>query len=197
MLYNNTELRILEQVYIKPGTNMRGLSKSLKLGMPSIQCGLRKVKNLVKKEKSGNQIKFYIDYSEEDIIPALYFVESSRLKKLPSKVRITVMDFLKELKEKPLISVVFGSYAKEDYNKDSDVDILLVFQDLKDRKNLERIARNASMKTNVKLSPVYLNYEVFKESFHNSSKKFFSDLKKDKILLNGIEWWRLLENEES
>src|SRR3989344_6246489 len=197
MLYDNTELRILEQIYLNPGIHMRALSKNLKLSMPSIDYSLKKIGNLLQKEKSGNQIKFNLDYSREDIVPALYLIEYSRVKNLPSKIRIAIRDLLKELKDKPIMTIVFGSYAKSNYTKDSDIDILLVFQDLKDGGNIEKTAKNVNMRTNTKLSPIYLDYKTFKDSFHNSSKKFFKDLKKDKILLNGIEWWRLLENEES
>ncbi len=197
MLYDNTELRILEQVYLKPGIHMRALSKQLKLSMPSIDYALKKINGLLKKEKSGNQIKFYVDYSKDTITPSLYSIEYSRFKKLPYKTRLAITDFLRELKEKPVMIMIFGSYAKGNYTKDSDIDIFLVFQKIRDTKAIENTAKRVSMKTNTKLAPIYLDYDAFRESFHNSSKKFFKDLKKDKILLAGIEWWRLLENEET
>ena len=197
MLYDNTELRILEQIYLKPGIHMRALSKQLKLSMPSIDYAIRKINNLLKKEKSGNQIKFYVDYSKDTITPPLYSIEYSRFKKLPTKTKLAIRDFLKELKEKPILAIIFGSYAKGNYTKDSDIDILLVFQNIKDTKAIENTAKKIDMRTNTKLAPIYLDYETFKESFHNSSKKFFKDLKKDKILLTGIEWWRLMEDEET
>lgn len=53
------------------------------------------------------------------------------------------------------------------------------------------------MKTNTQINPIYLNYNEFKESFHNLSKDFFKKLKKDKIILVGIEWWRQLVDEET
>jgi hypothetical protein len=53
------------------------------------------------------------------------------------------------------------------------------------------------MEFNTKLSPIYLNYEDFKDSYHQSNKEFFNKLKEDKIILNGLEWWRQIENESS
>ena len=170
MIYDNTETRILEQVYLQPGIHMRALSKQLKLSMPSISTGLKNIKTLLIEERSGNQIKFSIDYSKEEIIPALYLVEHSRIQKLPAKARIAIRDFLKNIKEKPLITIIFGSYAKVNYTKESDIDILLVFQKLEDRKNIETTAKNVSMRSSIKLSPVSLDSHNFKESFHNSSK---------------------------
>ncbi len=196
-MYNKTEIGILEQIYVSPGIHKRELSRRLKLGMPSIDYGLKKINKLIKQEKSGNQINYFLDYSRKEITPCLNAIEHSRFEKLPTKISLAVNDFLKELSEKPIMALIFGSYASGDYTKDSDIDILLVFQKIEYSKKIENIANKISMKTNTQLSPVYLNYKEFKESFHDATKDFFKKLKKDKIILIGIEWWRQLIYEES
>jgi len=196
-MYDKTEIRILELIYLNPGIHKRELSKQLKLGMPSIDYGLKKISRLIKQKKSGNQINYFLDYSKEELISLLNIVEYSRFERLPAKVRLAINDFLKELSEKPIIAVIFGSYASGNYTKNSDIDILLVFQKIEDSKKIENTAKKISMKTNTQLNPVYLSYQEFKESFHNSTKEFFKKLKKDKIILNGIEWWRQLVYEEA
>jgi len=196
-MYYNTETRILEQIYLNPGIHKRKLSKKLKLGMPSIDYGLKKISNLIKQKKSGNQINYFLDYSKDEISPSLNYVEHSRFERLPAKVKLSVRDFLKELDQKPIIAAIFGSYANGTYTKNSDIDILLVFQKIEDPKKIENTAKKISMRTNTQLNPIYLNYYEFKESFHNFTKEFFKKLKKDKIILRGIEWWRQLTDEES
>ena len=196
-MYDKTEIRILELIYLSPGIHKRELSKQLKLGMPSIDYGLKKIIKLIKLKKSGNQINYFLDYSKEELTISLNSVEHSRFEKLPAKVKLSVNDFLKELYAKPVIAVIFGSYASGSYTKSSDIDILLVFQKIDDSKRIENTAKKTSMKTNTQLNPVYLNYQEFKESFHNSTKEFFKKLKKDKIILIGIEWWRQLIYEEA
>ena len=196
-MYDKTEIRILELIYLNPCIHKRELSKQLKLGMPSIDYGLKKISRLIKQKKSGNQINYFLDYSKEELISLLNIVEYSRFERLPAKVRLAINDFLKELSEKPIIAVIFGSYASGNYTKNSDIDILLVFQKIEDSKKIENTAKKISMKTNTQLNPVYLSYQEFKESFHNSTKEFFKKLKKDKIILNGIEWWRQLVYEEA
>ena len=146
---------------------------------------------------AGNQINYFLDYSKEELIPLLNAVEHSRLERLPAKVRLSIRDFLKELETKPIIAVIFGSYASGTYTKSSDIDFLLVFQKIEDPKKIENSAKKISMKTNTQLNPIYLSYQEFKESFHNSTKEFFKKLKKDKIILIGIEWWRQLVYEEA
>ena len=196
-MYDNTEMRILEQIYLNPGIHKRELSKQLKLGMPSIDYGLKKINKLIKQKKVGNQINYFLDYSKEELTPSLNTVEHSRFERRPAKVKLSVNDFLKALEAKPIIAVIFGSYASGNYTKNSDIDILLVFQKIEDSKKIENTAKKISMKTNTQLNPVYLGYNEFKESFHNSTKEFFKKLKKDKVVLIGIEWWRQLIYEEA
>lgn len=196
-MYDRTEIKILELIYRKPGIHKRELSKQLKIGMPSVDYALKKVESLLKKQRSGNQIKYSLNYSKKELVPLLYEVEYSRFDKLPTKIKLAIKEFLEELKEKPIIVTLFGSYAKGDYTQHSDIDILLVFQKLENANQIENSARKISMRTNTKISPVYLNYSSFKESFHNPTKEFFKNLKENKIILVGIEWWRELEDEEA
>jgi predicted nucleotidyltransferase len=196
-MYNKTVLKILEQIYINPGIHKRKLSKHLKIGMPSVDYALKKIDKLLKKQKSGNQINFNLNYSKENLTSALYVVEYFRFEKLPLKIKLSIRDFLRELKEKPIIAILFGSYARGNFTKDSDIDILLVYQIIENVRYIENTAKKISMKTNTKINPVYLDYDSFKESFHNPTKEFFKNLKKDKILLTGIEWWRQLIDEEA
>lgn len=196
-MYDNTEIKIMEKIYINPGIHKRGLSNQLKLTMPSIDYALKKIDGLVKKQKSGNQIKYFLDYSKEAISPNLAAIEFSRFKKLPSKIRLALAGFLKDSETKPLIAAVFGSYASGDYTRSSDVDFLLVFQKIEDPDRIENLAKKISMGTNTKLNPVYLDYNEFREAFHDKTKSFFANLRKNKIILLGVELWRQLENEEA
>jgi len=196
-MYDKTELRILEQVYLKSGIHKRELSKQLKLGMPSIDYSLRKIDKLLREQRAGNQIKYFLDYSKRALSPMLCAVEFSRLEKLPAKIKLSIEEFIRELKEKPVLAILFGSYAKGNYTKNSDIDILLVFQKIQNERDIENTAKRISMRTNTKINPVYLDYDSFRKSFHNPRKEFFKNLKEDKIILIGIEYWRQLKNEEA
>lgn len=196
-MYDKTEIKVLELIYLYPHIHKRELAKRLNLGMPSIDYALQKIKKMVKKQEVGNQIQFMLDYAEDGLGPALSLVEYARLERLPAKIKLSIKDFLRELKDKPLIALIFGSYANDTYTPKSDIDILLVFQKIVDTKHIESTAKKTAMKTNTLLNPVYLDYSTFLESFHNSTKEFFKRLKKDKLILVGIEWWRLLEHEEA
>jgi hypothetical protein len=195
-MYNKTILRILEQIYINGSMHKRGLSKKLGLGMPSIDYALKKIDNILTKIKAGNQIKYSLNYSKKEIIPFLYIIEYSRIGLLPSKIRLSIFEFLKVLEQKPIIASIFGSYARGDYNKDSDIDIILVYQKVQP-KHIENASKITNMKTNTHINPIYMNYDDFKKSFHDQTKRFFKNIRNEKITLIGIEWWRLLLDEEA
>lgn len=196
-MYDKTEIKVLKKIYLEPGIHKRAISRELNLTMPSIDHHLKKLSNVIKQKRSGNQINYFLDYSKEDLTPLICVLEHSRFKKLPNKTKLAITDFLKELEEKPLIALIFGSYANNSFNESSDIDLLLVFQSLKDFKQIENLAKKVSMKTNTTLSPVYLNYEEFVGSFNNSTKEFFKQIRQNKLILIGTEWWRQLIHEQT
>ncbi|RLE40654.1 hypothetical protein DRZ77_01570 [Candidatus Woesearchaeota archaeon] len=191
----NTELELLKLIYLNPGIYVRSLARKLKLGMPSVKHGLNKLikKRLVKSRREGRNLKFYINYKNKLVIPSLYNIEYSRILKLPKHVQDAVFDFLKILKNKPVLSLIFGSYAVGDYTKQSDLDILLVFNEAEEE--IEEKAKIISGRCNVKLEPVYLSWREFSKKFFDRKDEFMKQIKNNKILINGIEWWVLLENE--
>ena len=125
-------------------------------------------------------------------------VHTDNFLKLPKKVFSSINEFLDELQEKPLIALIFGSFAKGSHKENSDIDILLVFQKINNQTNIENTARRISMRTNTKLSPVYVGYESFEKNFLNKNHDFSNEIRQNVIILSGIEhyyriYWRFLE----
>ncbi|MFH1917195.1 MAG: nucleotidyltransferase domain-containing protein [Nanoarchaeota archaeon] len=151
---------------------------------------------LISQEESGNRIELCINYQSRSVIPALYAVEYDRYAALPQRVRLAISEFLADLKEKPILAVLFGSFARRDHHADSDIDILLIYDDPKE-KMIENSARKISQRTDAKIAPVYIDYLTFKKQFHDQSSNFFKNMREDRLILAGIEWWRELINEEA
>lgn len=190
-----TKINILREIYVKNGIHARGICRNLNLGMPSVKNSINQIRGLLITQKTGRNIVYKINYSNKEVVPYICLVEYSRISELPKKAQYAVFDYLKLLKNKPVLTAIFGSYSTGKYTKDSDLDILLVFN--KVDKEAEEKAKMASSKYGITLAPVYLDYETFSKEFFNQKKKFFQDLKKDKIIVNGIEWWVELKNEET
>lgn len=190
-----TKINVLKEIYEKEKTHSRAICRSLNLGMPSVKNALESLKSLLIVKEEGRNKNYSINYKNKDIIPYLYLIENKKIEKLPKKVSYAIEDFLISLKEKPIISLIFGSYANSSYSKESDIDILLVFN--KTSKEAEEKAKIVSDLHNIELSPVYLNLKEFKEGFHDQKNRFFKEIKEKKVLLTGIRWWVEVKNEEA
>ena len=190
-----TKLKMLKEIYVKNGSYARELCRNLNLGMPSVKNSLNQLKEMLTARRGGRNINYTVNYSNKGVIPYLYLVEYSRIEELPKKAQYALFDYMKSLKNKPILTIIFGSYARNEYSRNSDLDLLLVFN--KVTKEAEEKARVVSSKYGLTLAPVYLQYGAFSKEFFNQKKKFFQDLKKEKIILNGIEWWVELKNEEA
>lgn len=182
----------------KEGIHLRGLSRLLKTGMPNVirYAEILEKENVLDKKKDANLVILKLKKSQKTIA-YLKQVNTERFLSLPKKIQGAISDFLDELEPNPLIAVIFGSHAKEDYVKDSDIDILLVFQEVKDEKQIEITAKRIGMRTNTTISPVYLDYKNFEKNFLNKKHDFSKEIKQKVIIMTGVELyysllWRFL-----
>ena len=195
-----TKLRIIKEIEKRHnGIHLRELSRIVSSGLPNVKRFLEilEKEKVVKKEREANLVKFKLKESEKT---AAYLrqVHTERFLVLPSKVKIAITDFLNELEIRSLIALIFGSYAKGNYTKESDIDVLLVFQKLENVKNIENVAKKISMRTNTKISPVYLDYKNFEKNFLDKEHDFSKEIRQDAIVIIGVEnyyklLWRFLK----
>jgi len=182
----------------KNGIHLREISRLLKTGLPNVKrySNLLEKENVIKKQKDVNLVKLRLKESPRTIA-YLKQVNTERLMALPKMIQTAVNDFLSELEPKPLIAIIFGSYAKGNYTKDSDLDFLLIFQRLENEKQIENTAKKISMRTNTDISPVYLNYKNFEANFLDKKHDFSKEIRQNAIILSGTEiyyplLWRFL-----
>ena len=194
-----TKLRI---IYVldknKRGVHMRELARLVKTSYNNTvrNINILEQENVIKKEKDANLIKVKLK-NYPLTLAYLKQTHTENFLALPKKISNAVTEFLNELEEKPLIALIFGSYAKGNFTKDSDIDILLVFQEIK-QKNIENTAKRISMRTNTKISPVYVGYKEFEKNLLNKEHEFSNEIRNNIIIINGIEpyyalLWRFQE----
>lgn len=183
----------------KEGIHIRELSRLLKTGMPNVLRYIRilEKEGVVKKKKDANLVKIML---KKHPMAVAYLKESNTLLfiSLPQKVQTALNDFINELPAKPLIALVFGSYAKGSYQNTSDIDLFLVFQKAENPAEIENTAKRISQRTNTKISPVYVNYHEFQKNFLGKESAFYEELRQNIILLIGAEYyypllWRFME----
>lgn len=182
----------------KEGIHLRGLSRMLKTGLPNVTryANILEKENVLQKKKEANLVILKLKKSQKTIA-YLKQINTDRFLSLPKKIQIAVTDFSDELGVNPLLTIIFGSYAKGNYTKNSDIDVLLVFQKLENEKQIENTAKRISMRTNTNINSIYLNYKNFEKNFLNKEHDFSKEIRQKIIIFSGVELyysllWRFL-----
>ena len=92
---------------------------------------------------------------------------------------------------------MFGSYAKGTATKQSDIDLLFIVSNLKDKKLREAIERESASyqySHNIKISPLITNINEFKEMLKSKELNVGKEVKESGVSLYGHElFWRIIE----
>ena len=105
------------------------------------------------------------------------------LEKFTNKVRLLLGDRLKRI-------ILYGSYARGDYNKDSDIDIMILtdlnFKEIEDyRDKISDIAYDIEEENNfnISLSPIVKNIDNYNKRIN--VVPFYMNVQRDGVILNG------------
>ena len=162
-----TKIRIIDALdKNKKGIHIRELERLIKTSYANTvrNITILEKENAIQKEKDANLVKIKLK-NNPLTIAYLKQAHTENYLKLPKKVINAIQEFLTELPEKPLITLLFGSFAKKTHMDNSDIDILLVFQKINNQATIENTAKRVSMKTNTQISPVYIEYGHFEKNF--------------------------------
>ena len=186
------EKRVLLTLYLnKEGLHIREICRRAKLSLPSVAKHIIKGEDsgAIISEKKGSLKICRLNFKNQNIQPLLQNIESERFQKLPHKIQDSFNSFVDDIKEKPLASIIFGSYTKGNYTKKSDLDILLVFQRIDNKlvKEIEASARKIKGRTGVNVQPVSLAYGEFEKEFLSRENEFMKDLRKSALVLRGAD----------
>ena len=109
---------------------------------------------------------------------------------MPKNVNKEIQEFIKEIQK--LLGtrlkkvILYGSYARGDYNKQSDVDIMILtdlsFEEIEDyRDKISDIAYDIELNTGIILSPVIKNIEKYNSRV--SFVPFYKNVEKEGVVL--------------
>ena len=178
----------------KNGVHIRELARLVKTSYNNTVRNIKilEKENTIKRIKDANLIKIKL---KDSPLTVAYLKQphTENFLKLPKKIINSASEFLNEMQEKPLIALVFGSFAKGNYTGNSDIDVLLVFQKIINQADIENTAKRIGMRTNTKITPVYVDYGQFEKNFLNKNHEFSNEIRQNVIILAGIEhYYRLL-----
>lgn len=113
--------------------------------------------SILRKEKGKGNTFYSINYDNFVAITLLQLINSLKFYSLPFERRKSVEELISSLK--PIIAVLFGSTAKESFKKESDIDLLIVFKDKKEK--YYETVKKISSKYGVRVNPVIISLDEF------------------------------------
>jgi predicted nucleotidyltransferase len=161
--------------------------------------------NFILKEKYGvaNRLQLNLNNDMTKLLLSLFEVNNRDLllNKLRGSLRINVMKIIESLEINPIIKtiIIFGSYAKKKERLNSDLDLLIICENLSykkyGKKNIRneiiQILKTAELRTNIKFNPIIVNINEYCEMLKNNENNVGKESLLDHIILYGeYEYWR-------
>ena len=186
------EKRVYRALYLnKEGLHVREICRLAKLSLPAVSKHIinGESKKIIFCREIGRMKLCRLNFKNEKIVSILHEVELDRFRKLPFAAQESLNSFVDDLREKPLIAIIFGSYSTGKQTKKSDLDVLLVFQraDSSLAKNTESSARKISSRTGINIQPVSLSYEEFEKSILSKENEFMKDIRGRSLVMSGLD----------
>ena len=187
------------------GLTISQVSKLLKIGYAPAYNHISEMEKeeIIKVLKIGNSKQCKLNLENTKTRHLLQEIDIKRKEDLYSKnpkIKSAIESLISKLAEKyisELLSVVlFGSYAKGTANKQSDIDLMFIVSDFKDknlRESIERECASLQYSHNIKISPLITNIEEFKKMLNLKELNIGKETKEFGISLYGHElFWRVI-----
>src|SRR3989344_2230930 len=187
------------------GLTILEVSKQLRIGYrPAynhmIEMGKESILNI---EKIGNskQCKLNLENPKtKHLLESLDLTRKEEVYKENPRIKLIIEDIISKLTEKFMSEIhsiiLFGSYAKGIARKQSDIDLLFVVNDLKNkslRESIDRECASYQYSHNFKINPLIVNIEELKKMLKAKELNVGKEVRKYGISLYGHEmFWRII-----
>ncbi len=172
-----TLLKITEllRMNLDKGLTILKISKQLKIGYRPAYNHINEMFNegIITIKEVGKAKQCFLNLKSEKaryVLGEVDILRKERLYKNETKLKNVLERLIKILTERHISEiqsiVLFGSYVKGKSIKDSDVDILFIVSDIKNkelRANIERECASFEYSHNMRLSPIITNAEEFRK----------------------------------
>lgn len=169
--------------------NINRLSKLTKIDYKNTYNIIKRLntENIVHQERFGNAIRCTLNKKNHHMI---FQTEFERRKRLLENKDIAVLYNKLNKLTIPMIVLLFGSHARGQKEKGSDIDLLVICE----KERNEEIERTISLLP-IKIHLTLLNWEEFLKMAKNREYTVVSEAIKHNIILIGIEdYYRLIEH---
>ncbi len=186
------------------GLTILEISNQLKIGYRPAYNHISEMEKegIMQVEKIGSAKQCSLNLSNpktRHLLESLDIARKEELYKENKKLKM-IDDLILKLTEKFISEihsiVLFGSYAKRTEAKQSDIDILFIVSDLKNknlREAIERESASYQYSHNIKISPLITDIEEFKKMLQSKELNVGQEIKEYGISLYGHElFWRII-----
>lgn len=160
----------------------REIAKKINKPQKTIQNLLNELflENILEKIQSGKNFNFKLNLSFISIREILLISEIYKVKKIKKNFEISqIINYFIENLDVPIL--IFGSYAKNYSNEESDLDILI----LNNKKiNIKKIQSKVTIKINI----IYLSIEEFEKNLKEEND-FVKEVLRNHIIINNFEYF--------
>jgi len=186
--------RILKIFYKKDKIHLRAISRETNMYGQSVTRYLNELEKekILKSKKEGN-LKIYSWDKNNKVYSIKTLFDLERLEKLPFQRKEAIKGYIKILPEKPVFAILFGSTAKNNFSKDSDIDILIVTNNKFSSKEAEK---EVDTIYGIKMSTFQISYKEFiKELKLKEDKVVQSAILTGYPIFNNNYYYEVLDNE--
>lgn len=187
--------------------HLREIARLSKVSRNNVDAFLRQFvkEGMFKRRKVSNMTFFRPDLSNESLLKIFEYLEIGkrklffeRNKKIARLLRRYTENLLNLSDRKIQLVVLFGSVAREEWTKGSDIDMLTVVADRSDDMPNIFIKAQRDVSPLLEIRPIGTTIDKFIAGLKNKSE-FYNELWQDRIVLyNEFLFWRLVrEGEES
>lgn len=186
-IIDDAELRILEMFLDLNPHYFAEITKKTKITRPRTLRALRKLAcaNVLMIKKEAN-VKYYTLNKTPQAYSVLSIIEYNKTQMFLEKNKILkrAIEMFKEKYPDYLCLLVFGSYAKGNFTKKSDVDLLVVKEDFSKKEviELESATEFAAARTGIKLAPYLMKKEEIRKK-----NDFVKEAIQNHLILEGSE----------
>jgi hypothetical protein len=110
--------------------------------------------NILIKKKNKSNTFYSLNFLNQVTLSLLDILDKEKLENFPFEIKKSILESLYLLK--PKIAILFGSYAKSNFKKQSDIDILFVDSN-KSKSEINNINNNYG----VLINPVFIDFKEF------------------------------------
>ena len=186
------------------GLTILEISKLLKIGYRPAYNHINEMEKeqiiIIKKVGSSKQCKLNLENQKtKHLLESLDIIKKEELYKKYPKIKI-IENLASKLTDRFISQihsvVLFGSYAKETATKHSDIDLLFIVNDLRDkalRESIERECASYEYSHNIKINPLITNVKELKKMLNAKELNIGKEAREYGISLYGYEFfWRVI-----